>query len=162
MGADRRGPSALRTAARAAARAAAVLVPLALAGSLPGCVRAPESGAPRVALGTPCATCGMEVRDLRYACASRRGGTVRVYDSIECALRGGAESAAAVYVADFDTGGLHAADSLWVVRADLPTPMGGGYVAFLDRRPADRVAAARAGRVGRLRDFLAETPDARR
>lgn len=145
------------------ALARATISPLfALALTTAGCSSAPDHGAPRVAVGAPCQACGMEVRDLRYACAVRSGGIARVYDSIECAMRGVARDAgASVWLADYPTSGLHEADSLWVVRADIPSPMGGGFAAFLDRGEADRVAAARAGRVERLGAFVAGVAEAR-
>ena len=48
---------------------------------------------------------------------------------------------------------LHAADSMWVVRGSFPSPMGGGYAAFLERASADDVAARTSGRVARLASF---------
>lgn len=119
-----------------------------------------RGGVPRVALGTPCVACGMEVRDPRYAGASVSGRSIRAYDSIECALRdmAGASSESAptpdpaarsrsIYLSDYASGTLHRADSLWIVRADIASPMGGGLAAFLDRAEADRIAGARDGRV---------------
>jgi len=101
----------------------------------------------------------MEARDLRWAAARRADGRVRVYDSIECALQDvtppGAAVGSGLYLADFATAALHRSDSLWVVRADIPSPMGGGFAAFLDRSAAERVALGRNGRVGRLADFAA-------
>jgi hypothetical protein len=105
----------------------------------------------------------METRDLRWAAARRAGRHVRVYDSIECALSDaaapGAGRGSALYLADFATAALHRSDSLWVVRADIPSPMGGGFAAFLDRSAAERVAAERNGRSGRLADFSVSAGD---
>lgn len=155
---DRFGAAGLR----GLARAATIALLLALAAATAGCAGSADAGPPRVAAGTPCETCGMEVRDLRYACAARAGGRAHVYDSIECAMRGVAgEEGASVWLADYPTSGLHAADSLWVVRAEIPSPMGGGYAAFLDRGEADRVSAARGGLTGRLREFMARAREAR-
>jgi hypothetical protein len=106
----------------------------------------------------------METRDLRWAAARRLDRGLRVYDSIECALRNGEASAtitddgSALFIADFPTGALHRADSLWIVWADIPSPMGGGFAAFLDRAAAERVAAERGGTMGRLDDFAGATP----
>ena len=120
----------------------------------PGC--GAPGGTPRVARGTPCVTCGMEVRDARYAGASVEGRSVRPYDSIECALRDLSttnepatprDRARSLYLADYTTGALHRSDSLWIVHADIASPMGGGLAAFLDRAEAARVAGAREGRV---------------
>ncbi|MGE5175279.1 MAG: hypothetical protein ACM3JJ_02805 [Hyphomicrobiales bacterium] len=140
---------------RGVARVAALALLLAAAAAVGGCAK-PDAGPPRIARGTPCSACGMEVRDLRFACAVRAGSEIRVYDSIECALHGGAGAPGSrVYLADFLTAALHEGDSLWVVRGDIPSPMGGGYAAFLDRTEAERVATARAGRTARFAAFLA-------
>ena len=142
---------------RAEARRFAAFLALALA--LAGC--ASRSGPRPIATGTPCATCGMRIQDLRYACEAEREGALRVYDSIECLLREGPAPARA-WLADYDTRALHAADSSWVVQADIPSPMGGGYAAFIDPAVAAEIASSRNGRVGRLGDFAsggAEAPD---
>lgn len=101
-----------------------------------------------------CAACGMTIADRHYAGEDRRDGRFRFYDSIECLLR--AEPGERVWLSDYDTQTLHAAESLWVVHADVPSPMGGGYVAFVDRAAADEIAAARNGRVARWSEFRAE------
>ena len=140
-------------AARIARCASALLLALA------GC--APRGGPRPIATGTPCAACGMRIEDLRYACEAEREGALRVYDSIECLLRAGSPPSRA-WLADYDTRALHAADSLWVVRADIPSPMGGGYAAFIDPAVAAEIASSRNGRIGRLADFAAggaEAPD---
>lgn len=125
-----------------------------------GCTGA--DGPPRIEAGTRCVACGMEARDLRWAAARQVDGRVRVYDSIECAVKDGAasdtRSELALYLSDFPTAALHRSDSLWVVRANLPSPMGGGFAAFLDRGTAERVALDRGGRFARLASF--DTPDA--
>lgn len=123
-----------------------------------GC--APSTGAPAIAFGTPCAVCGMEVRNLRFACERSRDGHWHVYDSIECLIRDAGPAAASpapgtVWLSDYDGQALHAADSLWVVRGEFPSPMGGGFAAFIDLAAADSVAAATRGRVDRLTVFLA-------
>ena len=139
-----------------ASRIRTVLNPFLLAAmAVSGCASA--DGPPRIEAGTRCVACGMEARDLRWAAARRAGGRVRVYDSIECAVKDGAASdptpESALYLTDFPTTALHRSDSLWVVRADLPSPMGGGFAAFLDRETAERVALDRRGRFGRLASF---------
>lgn len=134
--------------------------PLALALALAlvtGCAR--PAGPPPIARGASCAACGMRVEDPRWACERRAGGGWRVYDAIECLLRDSTATGPA-WLTDWDGRGLHAADSLWVVCGDLPSPMGGGYAAFLDRATADEVAGARHGRVGRLADFAGPATEA--
>jgi nitrous oxide reductase accessory protein NosL len=108
--------------------------------------------------GAACATCGMKIADARYACEDLRGREYRYFDAIECLLRARPAGERA-WLADWDGAALHAADSLWVVHGDLPSPMGGGYAAFLDRAAADEVAAARAGRVARLAAFAGAAGD---
>jgi nitrous oxide reductase accessory protein NosL len=121
-----------------------------LALAISGC--AARVGPRPIVTGTPCAACGMRIQDLRYACEAEREGALRVYDSIECLLRAGPAPARA-WLADYDTRTLHVADSCWVVQADIPSPMGGGYAAFLDPAVAGEIASSRNGRIGRLGDF---------
>ena len=133
-------------ASEAVARVAAIALMIA------GCAR--PAGPPAIVLGTPCAACGMEVRDLRFACEREADGRWRVYDAIECLLReAGAAPAGRAYLADYDRQALHPADSLWVVRGEFASPMGGGFAAFLDLAAADSIAAATRGRVDRLAAF---------
>ncbi len=114
----------------------------------PGCAGRP--GPPSIALGTPCAACGMDVADLRFACESETGGRYRVYDSVECLIRDGVRpTRGPVYLADYDGKTLHSADSLWIVKGAFPTPMDGGLAAFRNRAAADEVASASRGRVRR-------------
>ena len=128
-----------------AARLAALLGTLVTAA---GCGDA-RSPLPVTVVGATCASCGMEVRNPRYMAASVEAGRVRPYDSIECAMKetGPARAGRLLYLADYASGGLHRADSLWVVRARIPSPMGAGLAAFLDRAEAERIAAARDGTV---------------
>jgi nitrous oxide reductase accessory protein NosL len=122
-----------------------------------GCAR--PAGPPPIAVGTPCALCGMEVEDLRFGCERSDGKAWRVYDAIECLLRElHAAPETTVWLADYDSQTLHRADSLWVVKGDFASPMGGGFAAFLDRAAADRVAGETRGRVARLGTFSGATP----
>jgi nitrous oxide reductase accessory protein NosL len=132
-------------AMRAALLAASLL-------ALASCAR--PAGPPPIRLGAPCVACGMEIQDLRFACERGAGSEWRVYDSIECLLREPARGGA--WLADYDSRALHAADSMWVVRGDFPSPMGGGLAAFLDRSAADQVAARTRGRVDRLAGIQAD------
>jgi nitrous oxide reductase accessory protein NosL len=94
----------------------------------------------------------MAIQDLHFACEDRHDGRFRYYDSIECLLRA-APGAERAWLADYDSKVLHDADSMWVVRANIPSPMGGGFAAFRERSAADGIARDRLGRVGRLADF---------
>jgi len=119
----------------------------------------PGTGVPVTVVGRTCAFCGMEVRNPRFAAMTVAPGQVRSFDSIECAIHdldaSAAKGAARIlYLADYASGGLHRSDSLWVVRATIPSPMGGGLAAFLDRQGAERIAAARGGSVTTAAAFL--------
>jgi nitrous oxide reductase accessory protein NosL len=126
-----------------------VFAGLALALAVVGCGR--QAGPPAIARGAPCATCGMSIEDLRFAGELRLGGAWKAYDDLACLLRDARTDAAApAWLMDQDTGTLHAADSMWVVKGDFPTPMSGGMAAFLDRAAADEVARQTNGSVERF------------
>lgn len=109
---------------------------------------------PALALGTPCASCSMGIADARFASACRIDGRWRHYDSIECLIRDpGLAAADRTWLSDYDTRTLHPADSLWVVKGEFPSPMGGGFAAFATRAAADQVARETHGAVGRLTDW---------
>ncbi len=118
--------------------------------ALAGCTR--SDGPVPIAIGSECFVCGMPIEDLHYAAEERAGGRTRFYDSIECLLQA-RPAAERAWIPDYDTKRLHAADSLWVVRGDLPSPMGGGFVAFLERSAADEIARSRRGTVKRWTAF---------
>ena len=121
---------------------------------LGGCARSP--GPPPIATGTECATCSMEASSPRFACERQVGKSWRVYDSIECLMQdAGPAMATTIWLPDYDERALHRADSLWIVKGDLATPMGGGLVAFRARAAADSVAASSHGRVGRWTELAA-------
>ena len=122
---------------------------------------AARQGPPAIRVGGTCAACGMEVHDLRFACERPVADTWRIYDAIECLIRDAAadtgaapEAARVAWLADYDRQSLHPADSLWVVRGSFPSPMGGGFAAFLSRSAADSIAATTQGQVERLSAWL--------
>lgn len=122
-----------------------------------GCSR--EAGPPRIEIGRPCVTCGMPVREVRFAGLlreERQARQDRQYDSIECLVKDAAAGNARVFLADYDQGALHAAESVWVVKGDFPTPMGGGLAAFASVESAREVAEQTRGRVMRLADLTKE------
>jgi nitrous oxide reductase accessory protein NosL len=121
---------------------------------------APAAGPPPIAAGTACVACGMSIQDLRYAAERPDGARWRTYDSIECLLRD-APAGAQAWLTDYDSRALVAADSIWVVRGDIPSPMGGGFAAFRDRAAAEDVAQHTRGRVDRLAAFHAAAEAAR-
>jgi nitrous oxide reductase accessory protein NosL len=117
-----------------------------------------RTGPPRVDFGTPCRACGMPIRDPRFACVRGDGGKRAQYDAIECLLHDGSpRRGEEIYLSDYGRPALHAADSMWVVKGEFPSPMGGGLAALLSRAGAEQIATETRGRVGRLADF-AEGP----
>lgn len=116
------------------------------------------AGRPKVAVGQPCAACAMTISDLRFASVMRAEGRWKSYDAIECVLRepGAAAGVPAgdVWLSDYDSKTLHPADSMWVVKGEFPSPMGGGFAAFSDRAAAEAVAAETRGSVGRLAGWI--------
>lgn len=129
---------------------------LVLAAFAAGCGSTPAGGPPPIALGTKCDNCGMRVQDLKFASEREVGKGWRKYESIECLIADLQKTpGGTVYLPDHDTQTLHPADSVWVVKGSFPTPMGGGYAAFLDRAAADTIAAHSEGRVDRFTAFAA-------
>ena len=125
-----------------------------LAGALliAGCASA--SGPPRIAIHSPCASCGMSIEDPRFACERRVGAGWRAYDAIECLLRDmKVRPGGNAWLPDYDQATLHSGDSLWVVKGQFPTPMSGGFAAFMNRATADSIATATRGTVDRLAAF---------
>jgi hypothetical protein len=117
----------------------------------PGC--AGRDAAPAIAHDGECASCGMTTSAARFACERRDGERWRIFDSIECLARdAGVAEPRTLWLPDYDQARLHRADSLWIVKGRLSTPMGGGLVAFLSRAAADSVAADCQGHVARWGD----------
>lgn len=157
----RRGEAAAAVAARAAAPVApaarlgpaAALALAALLALAPGC--GPRPGPPAILTGTSCWTCGMGVRDKHFASERRVEKRWRVYDSIECLIKDAAAAPGGTpYLPDYDTAKLYPADSLWIVRGDFSSPMGGGLAAFRERGAADTVAVHTNGRVMRFAEVV--------
>jgi nitrous oxide reductase accessory protein NosL len=103
---------------------------------------------PAIEAGRECARCGMTIGGLRFACEAQDAHGWRQYDSIECLV--GDQVRGPAWLADYDSRGLVPSESLWVVKGDFPSPMGGGLAAFRDRAAADDIASRTHGRVGRL------------
>jgi hypothetical protein len=99
----------------------------------------------------------MPIHDLRFACVRGAGNRYRSFDAIECLLReGGLSAGEGAYLADYDAEALHAADSIWVVHGEFPSPMGVGLAGFIDRAAAEQIAAETHGRVARVWDLADE------
>ncbi len=146
--------------ASTAARLAGWVTALILAAAAAGCAGGP--GPHPIPLGASCATCGMEIQDLHFACERVAGAEARFYDSIECLLKDtNARRDAAAYLPDYDRKTLHGADSLWIVKGRFPTPMDGGLAAFSSRPAADQIASQTQGLVlswGEVLKPASETP----
>ena len=121
---------------------------------LAGCAR--RAGPPPIASDAECARCSMSTGNARFACERLEKDRWLVYDSIECLWHDAPHAAAAtVWLPDYDQRALHRADSLWIVKGELATPMGGGFAAFLERAAADTVAGASHGLVMRWSELAA-------
>ncbi len=135
-------------------RRSIVLVSVLAAVAAAGCAAGDR---PRIARGATCASCSMEIADLRFAAARRVAGRWRAYDAIECLIRdAAARPGGPAWLSDYDGQTLHPQDSMWVVKGEFPSPMGGGFAAFTERAAADDVAAQTRGAVGRLADWPAK------
>lgn len=113
-----------------------------------------------------CSACGMTIRDLRFAAAwTGEDGEVLRYDDVACLLRDlrdGLDPAGA-WLSDFTApGSLHRAAAMVLVRADFPSPMGGGYAAFSDPGTARVRSKERNGISGRLTEFVDGPPAPRK
>lgn len=121
-------------------------------------------GPPSLTMGQDrCAACSMAVSDPAFAAAARLAdGTVLAYDAPECLVRDlrtrtGATAPAAIWLADLPSATLRPADTMTLVLADFPSPMGGGYAAFADAALAATEANARHGVAAPLAAFVAGT-----
>ena len=139
----------------------AMLVLLLSVAILVGCGGRTTEGPPDLTTGDPrCAACGMAVADPKFAAAIRTtGGEIAAYDAIECLVRDlrsrtGDRAPAEIWLADLPTGELQPAARMTVVLADFPSPMGGGYAAFLSPQTAADEARRRSGVSGALAQFV--------
>lgn len=113
------------------------------------------SGPPRIALHSKCASCGMEIADLRFACERATDRGWRQFDAIECLIHDAREHpGGTAWLADYDGRDLHAAESLWIVKGEFPTPMSGGFAAFAAHASAESVAVETRGRVERFATWM--------
>jgi nitrous oxide reductase accessory protein NosL len=135
---------------------AAWLATVLVAATLSGC-GGTDGGPIPIALGRDCDVCRMSIQNLHYACERLTPERMHMYDSIECLLRD-SEADGPAWLADYDTQSLHAADSMWIVKGDIPSPMGGGLAAFLDRQSADEVAGETQGTVLDGEGLLSSSP----
>lgn len=109
-----------------------------------------------------CARCGMTIDDPRLAGAVRTPtGEVRRYDDIGEILADLEESgveAAEIWLRDFEDESWIRASDAFLVRSDLPTPMGSGLAAFATRSAAQRLAASRHGELLTWSRYELNTP----
>ena len=116
-----------------------------------GCSAAP-SGPPEIVVDrSACSHCGMLFSELAYAAAYRaEGAEARVFDDIGC-LRTAARGEGGPLTFWFHDAGdrewIEGAAATFVASPEIPSPMGGGIIAYRDRAEAERAAGARHGRV---------------
>lgn len=142
-------------------RSTKILAALIAAAVLAGCGGGSAEGPPDLSAGDRrCAACGMAVADPKFAAAIRTPkDEIEAYDAIECLVRDlrsrtGARTPAEIWLADLPTGALQPAARMTVVLADFPSPMGGGYAAFLSPQVAADEARRRSGVAGALQQFV--------
>ena len=134
-----------------------ILVAIGLIVLLGGCrSKAPS---PSINFGKAvCETCGMTVNDPRFAALFEDESTQQTFDSIECLLKGkrisGDTGVQGIWIMDFDTQKLCPASALTIVKADFPSPMGGGYAAFADAGHARAQTEAHRGQLGTLSEAI--------
>ena len=140
-------------------RVLVLIAALALTG---GC-RAAADGPPAIELDrTACSRCGMLVSESLFAAASRdRDGVVRVFDDIGCLRKAHGSNDAASTTFWFhdarDRSWVDGRQASFVASPSLPTPMGGGFLAFRHRAAGEADAAARRGRfIASLDELLSD------
>lgn len=141
-----------------------ILAALVAVAVLAGCGGRSGDGPPDLKTGDRrCAACGMAVANPRFAAAIRTADEkIAAYDAIECLVRDlrsrkGSRAPDEIWLADLPTGELQPAARMTVVLADFPSPMGGGFAAFLSPQTAVDEARRRSGVAGSLAQFVAGT-----
>jgi copper chaperone NosL len=122
-----------------------------------------ETGPPELVLDrAACARCGMLISEPRFAAAYRSGNRTAVFDDIGCLLDAleeaelptgataeeaatGTGGRAAVWFLDAEQRWLPEEEAVFVISAELETPMGGGIQAFAGRDAAQEVASGTGG-----------------
>lgn len=113
------------------------------------------TGPPELAVDqTACGYCGMFVSEPVFAAAYRvEGQEAKVFDDIGCMLKAlRAETAApiTVWLQDAAGGGwIDAGEATFVASSRIPTPMGGGLLAYASASAAEKTAQAQGGEVVR-------------
>ena len=113
---------------------------------------AKPSGPPAIEIDrTTCSHCGMLISELAYASAYRaEGAEARVFDDIGC-MRTAARGETGPLTFWFHDAGdrewIEGAAATFVASPEIPSPMGGGLLAYRDRAEAERAAAKHHGRV---------------
>jgi copper chaperone NosL len=115
-----------------------------------GCTRL-DDGPPPIRPGAMCASCGMDIADLKFASTRKVDRVWRAYDSIECLVADRERAAGGpAWLPDYETKSLLPESGAWILRGDFPSPMGGGLAAFADRAVAESLAVVTHGVVLRL------------
>ncbi|MFN3803851.1 MAG: nitrous oxide reductase accessory protein NosL [Pyrobaculum sp.] len=102
-----------------------------------------RENSPEIRLGVDkCAVCQMVIVDKRFAAVYRHEGRWEKFDDVICLLRylkeiGRLDDIKNAYVYDYLSGRLvKASEAYFVITKKIPTPMGSGIVAFIDREQA--------------------------
>ncbi len=137
-----------------------IALPLALGALLTGCGETRNVEPTTLDFGNVvCEICGMTVDDPRYAAFEKLSdGSIRPFDSIECLIMSlrlqTLDPTIEIWLADTSDGTFHVTDSMTIVQANFPSPMGKGYAAFQDAERAAQEASERRGRAGSLESFV--------
>ena len=123
-----------------------------------GCTTHRVDQPPQIRYGEePCAFCGMLISEERFATAMAAAGQAQVFDDLGCLLRARARdsgTATRIWVHDETSGQWLEAQRAWFVRSrEVPTPMGGGLVAFSTKNAAEQFAREVHGTVVRFAEL---------
>ena len=128
-----------------------------------GCSAAP-SGPPEIVVDrTACSHCSMLISEPVYAAAYRApGGNHRVFDDIGCLLEAArAESGSGLQFWFHDASDgrwIDGTEAVFVGAGSIPSPMGGGLIAYRDRAAAEAAAGKHRGEMIRsLTELLQRT-----
>ena len=121
-----------------------------------GCQAPQANPPPQIRYGEEtCAFCGMLISEERFAAAlTTATGEAKAFDDAGCLLRALTRqdrSTARIWVHDYQSGRwLEAPRAVFVRSDDVPTPMGGGLLAFSTQEAAEQFARQVHGTVMRF------------
>ena len=130
-----------------------------------GCQAPRADQPPQIRYGEEtCAFCGMLISEERFAAAlTTATGEPKIFDDLGCllhALTHRDRSMGRVWVHDYRSGRwLEAPRAVFVHSDDVPTPMGGGLVAFSTQEAAEQFARESRGTVMRFSQLSSTVED---